>query len=114
MIKGVGKQHYVGPWEVLPGDSLQRHPRLRRGQILKHWSNNTILNCPACNAMQYAAVQVIGTQDRPTLSGDVTCGAGHCKRCAITFTVVDGRTVVKDVKVKEHTGGRPPSKVNAQ
>ena len=44
--------------------------------------------------MQFAASKLIGTPEMPTLESVIHCGAGHCKKCGIWFTVQNGKTVV--------------------
>ncbi len=41
---------YGGSWQILPGvDSLERHPHLRPGEIVRHCTGAIILTCPACH-----------------------------------------------------------------
>lgn len=86
---------HTGPWTIVDATTLAQRPRLAPGQLLRHRSGNVVLNCPACNATQFVVAQLAGPSDAPTLSCDVTCGAGYCKRCALRFTIVGGRTVVR-------------------
>ena len=82
---------YGGGWQILPGvESLESHPHLRPGEIVRHRTGAIILTCPACHAMQFALAKVSGTDERPTLDRPVHCGAGHCRRCGIWFTITDG------------------------
>ena len=89
---------YPGPWTIIAEDSLEKKARIKPGDIMKHRSGNVLLNCPACNSLQFTKVQTIGTAELPSLTGPVLCGAGFCKRCAITFTVIDGKTVAVEAQ----------------
>ncbi len=83
---------FDGPWVVLATHSLKGRPRLNRGEIMVHESGNLILNCPACNAMQFTIAKLHNPGAAPSLSKPVLCGAGTCKRCAVLFTIENGVT----------------------
>ena len=116
----IPKGWFLGPWNVCKEDTLEQKPRIRKGEILRHKNGSVILNCPACGATQFARVGVSGADDNPTLDGPVHCGAGHCKRCGVWFTVVGGRT--KETEPRPHkrldipeplkrAGVKPPPKI---
>ena len=65
--------------------------RLPRGLILERQPGLYILACPACAAMQFVAGVLSGTDAAPTFAQPITCGAGRCKQCGITFRIVGGR-----------------------
>lgn len=65
--------------------------RLPAGLILERQPGLYILACPACAAMQFTANTLSGTDAAPTLAQPITCGAGRCKQCGITFRIVSGR-----------------------
>ena len=92
---------YPGPWHVCEEDSLEKRPRLSQGEMLIHKNGSILLNCPACNALQFARVEVIGDKKKPTIRGVVHCGAGHCKRCGVWFSVSGGRTTQETEPVKK-------------
>lgn len=50
--------------------------------------------------MQFACSKLIGTPEMPTLENAIHCGAGHCKRCGIWFTIQNGKTVITEQPVK--------------
>lgn len=83
---------YPGPWHVCNENSLENRPRLTKGEILVHKNGSVLLNCPACNALQFARLDVIGDDEKPTIRGAVHCGAGYCKKCGVWFTVSGGQT----------------------
>jgi len=93
MGKGIPEDWFPGPWVVCEGDTLETKPSLRKGEVMKHKSGNTMLNCPACGALQFTAKQVEGDDDSPTLRGVVVCGNGGCVKCKASFTSTAGRTV---------------------
>lgn len=84
---------YDGPYHLERGaDSLRAlGGRLRPGCILERQSGLYILACPACAAMQFSANLLSGSDDAPTLAHPITCGAGRCKQCGVTFRIVGGR-----------------------
>ena len=83
---------YDGPFRVVPGvEELGRMPHIGQGDILKHKSGAVVLRCPACNAMQFARAKVMNSDETPTLDQPIQCGAGHCKKCGVWFTVKNGR-----------------------
>lgn len=99
---------FEGPWKIINKDSLgKRFPK--RGEIIKHKSGAIILNCPKCNAMQFTHSPVSGTNEIPTLSKPIQCGAGNCDRCGVWFQITAGKTLVSKEPVKHE---RPiPSKL---
>lgn len=84
---------YDGPWRVERGaDSLRAlGGRLPAGLILERQPGLYILACPACAAMQITANLLSGPDDAPSFTSPVTCGAGRCKQCGVTFRIVGGR-----------------------
>jgi len=85
-------QWFQGPWRVVDRDVLSTRPKLRPGEIIAHRSGAIVLNCPACNAMQFAHSPLEGDRNSPTLGKPVHCGAGKCKACAVWFGVRSGTT----------------------
>jgi len=83
---------YDGNYAVLPDvNELSQRPHIGRGDIVKHKSGAIILRCPACGAVQFARAQILNSDKAPTLSQPVHCGSGHCQKCAIWFTIKNGR-----------------------
>lgn len=84
---------YDGSWTLERGaDSLRAlGGRLARGRIIERQSGLFILACPACAALQINANILTGPDDSPTLAHPITCGAGRCKQCGVTFRIVGGR-----------------------
>jgi hypothetical protein len=111
---------FEGPWKVAKHGSLEKGVP-GKGVILKHRTGAVVLRCPKCNALQFAHSPVGGHVRAPTLSKPIQCGAGHCNRCAIWFTVDAGKTViVEGPPAKRSTpvptrlrkaGVRPPPKL---
>lgn len=66
------------------------------GEIIKHKSGAVILKCPKCGALQFTHSPITGPYDAPTLSKRIQCGGGHCKQCAIWFSVDAGKTVIHE------------------
>lgn len=87
---------FEGPWFISSEESLEKRSRLDRGEILIHKSGNLLLNCPACNALQFSTVGVENDTQYPSLLGVVQCGNGGCLRCKALFTVRAGKTVKVD------------------
>jgi hypothetical protein len=88
--------YFEGPWRILKRNSLEQGVTTKPGEILLHRSKAIILNCPVCNAMQFTAAKNIGSREKPTLSKPVHCGAGHCRRCGVWFSVTNGKTVLHE------------------
>jgi len=111
------KEVFQGPWFISERTSLEQQSGLSRGEIMKHTSGNLILNCPACNAMQFVTVTLEG--DPPTLRGEVLCGAGRCQRCALRFSIRSGQTIVikneppakKKIEWSHISGTKKPPKI---
>lgn len=83
---------FQGPFRIVPGvDSLQQRPNPRAGEIIRHRGRNVaILRCPACNALQFFAVEILGTDDAPSFARPVRCSAGACRDCGVWFALVQG------------------------
>ena len=92
---------FQGPWRVVSNEVLETQPKLAPGQILRHRSGAVVLNCPACNAMQFAHSPLVGPDDAPTLTKPVHCGAGLCRGCAVWFAVRNGHTEPAPAPVPE-------------
>lgn len=88
--------YFQKPWHVVSRDSLEKGVATKPGEILMHKSGAVVLNCPECRAMQFTHAKNVGTPEIPTLSKPILCGAGHCRRCGIWFSVINGETVVHD------------------
>ncbi len=83
---------YTGSYRVLKEVSTLAQRRLPgRGDILRHKSGAIVLRCPKCVAIQFTRAEVLDSDDSPTLDRPVQCGAGHCKKCGIWFTIHSGR-----------------------
>jgi hypothetical protein len=83
---------FQGPYRVLSGvESLQQRPNPRPGEIIRHRSKGVaILRCPACNALQFYAVEILGSDDAPSFSRPVKCSATACRACGVWFALVAG------------------------
>lgn len=103
--------YFEKPWIILERSSLEKGVTTKPGEILLHKSKMVILNCPECNAMQFTAAKNIGTVERPTLSKPIQCGAGHCRRCGIWFSVVNGETVIHDDDPRDKPASFLPRKL---
>jgi len=84
---------YEGPWTVIEATSMENKSLMKSGEIMRHSSGAIVLTCPKCRAMQFVAVRILGSDEKPTLSKPIQCGGGHCKRCAIWFKIEHGKTV---------------------
>lgn len=93
---------FPGPWKVLGGiDRLTT--RLNPGEIIKHKNGAIILNCPACNSVQFARSRMSGSDDAPTIDEPIQCGSGYCDKCGIWFQVKNGQTL--PVEVEQNSDG---------
>ena len=93
---------YEGPWKVQDQTDAPLHQKLLPGVIVKHRSGALLLNCPACNSMQFTCDQLKGTDDKPTLDGPIHCGAGFCKRCGVWFAIKNGKSFVAKAPVRDN------------
>jgi uncharacterized protein YbaR (Trm112 family) len=87
---------YEGPWKVIPETSMTQRARLKPGEIMKHKSGTVLLNCPACNSLQFAKASVISSDILPSLDRAIQCGSGFCKRCGVWFRIIDGKTIEQE------------------
>ena len=94
---------YQGPWKVIAETSMAEKARLLPGEIMKHGSGTILLNCPACNSVQFAKATVIGSDILPSLDKAIQCGSGFCRRCGVWFRIIDGKTVEQDAPVRVDT-----------
>lgn len=86
------KGWFMGPYRVVPGDSLKSIGRLGRGDIIRHKTGNVaILRCPACGRTQFTTAKIHSPDEAPTLSQVIVCGSGSCKSCEATFTIINGQ-----------------------
>lgn len=86
---------FQGPW-TLKTNADSVGDELKMGEIISHRSGAIILKCPKCSSLQFVHSDVAVSHGVPTLSKRIQCGSGFCKRCAIWFGVVAGRTVIYD------------------
>jgi len=101
--------YFEGPWTVVDQASLAHSPRV--GQVARRDTGVVVLRCPECRALQFAYSPISGPDDKPTLAKPIQCGAGHCKRCGIWFSIVAGKTIVHDDDPREKPVRSLPKKL---
>ena len=118
------QEWYTGPYSILKDvTSLQQRRAPGRGDIIAHASGAVILRCPKCAAVQFTRADILNSPDAPTLDRPVQCGAGHCKKCGVWFSINKGRAIPSEPVAKKpprlpetlvRAGVRPPPKLNVK
>lgn len=82
---------FGGPYEVVHGvDGLAAKTRLQRGELLRHRAGCVVLRCPQCNALGFAAGEIQGPRDAPTVDRLIHCG---CESCDAKYRIRSGKAV---------------------
>lgn len=63
---------------------------LEPGAIIVTRGGVSILGCPACGKMQFAAAVPSGPAAAPHITRPIQCGSGFCKRCGEWFRIING------------------------